>query len=401
MCCFTGRVHEVSSTNIYARALPNGRQMLAYGMTVGFDADVAMVLPLPVTRGAGEHALTFIDMSSAPKFFDDLDALYPKPPSSAGAWLAPAAIPPAKALVVHDVGDFEASFVPSLADFSRLDARFRLGDDVWRALPEYGDWGFAVFKLKRAGAARKVHPMAFDFPMRERDAVFFPTVHVHDGAVHDRAPFDHTLYFQPDPSWEAIVTAFRAPTPTSSMPAPSRAFVDDAAPVYRELHRGELPNDDIWMRGDVLRGRVFVGEEFVVRVSTGWDHLFGRGRGRPTGPEGLDPQVWREISTPESARVRARDVAGASFSAAVLARGKAWGLIPLRYDLPAVHPDAFLPGMFAPPAVPNGCTVTVFDYASRVRGIGVTLALRAIPTPQTMLEIKGALREAIARVNAG
>ena len=37
--------------------------------------------------------------------------------------------------------------------------------------------------------------MAFDFP-RAAKKLFFPTVHIHDGKVHDKADFDHALYCQ-------------------------------------------------------------------------------------------------------------------------------------------------------------------------------------------------------------
>ena len=68
-------------------------------------------------------------------------------------------------LVVHEVGDFEASFVPGLGDFERLDPRFRIPRTVWDGLPAHQDSGFAVFKLK--ASTRKVHPMAFEFPRRQ------------------------------------------------------------------------------------------------------------------------------------------------------------------------------------------------------------------------------------------
>lgn len=101
-------------------------------------------------------------------------------------------------LAVVMVGEFEASFVPAIKDFSRLDERFRLHDNVWDKLPAYADYGFAVFKLKPG--AMSVHPMAFSFPRRDLRTVFFPTVHIHDGEVHDRAAFDHTIYCQPSPA---------------------------------------------------------------------------------------------------------------------------------------------------------------------------------------------------------
>lgn len=119
---------------------------------------------------------------------------------------APAAAP----LRVHEVGSFEASFVPSLADFSRLDARFRLPDGLWEGLPIYADYGFAVFKLK--AGERKVHPMAFEFASRDRRQLFFPTVHIHDGQIAERA----------------------------------RGVVDPGSTVLRREIRGHRRNKDVW-----------------------------------------------------------------------------------------------------------------------------------------------------------
>ena len=41
--------------------------------------------------------------------------------------------------------------------------------------------------------------MAFSFPRRDPRAIFFPTVHIHDGQVHEKAEFDHSIYCQPRP----------------------------------------------------------------------------------------------------------------------------------------------------------------------------------------------------------
>lgn len=51
--------------------------------------------------------------------------------------------------MVHDVGDYQASNVPTARDFDRLDPRFRLSDAVRSGHPDYRDRGFAVFKLRR------------------------------------------------------------------------------------------------------------------------------------------------------------------------------------------------------------------------------------------------------------
>ncbi|MCP5097413.1 MAG: hypothetical protein GY943_17855, partial [Chloroflexi bacterium] len=44
--------------------------------------------------------------------------------------------------------------------------------------------------------AKSVHPMAFEFPRRNANQLFFPTVHVHHGQVEPKAEFHHVLYCQ-------------------------------------------------------------------------------------------------------------------------------------------------------------------------------------------------------------
>jgi len=118
------------------------------------------------------------------------------------------ALASASILEVHKVGCLEASFVPCRSEFSRLDKRFRLPDQVWDDLPLYQDYGFVVFKLAK-GKNQEVHPMAFRFPTRIPETLFFPTIHVHDGEYHETAEFDHTLYCQNKSDvreWEKSVT---------------------------------------------------------------------------------------------------------------------------------------------------------------------------------------------------
>lgn len=219
MCCFSRPVEHVSQTSIFARPLVNGRQVLVYSMSFKAAGELAMILPLPVPPGPAEDAVRFVSLEGYDDFFTDVKKAFPvvfaAQARGRSLELAANAQP---ALVVHDVGDFEASFVPRLADFERLDERFKLAPDVWDQLPRYADWGFAVFKLKgsaeaglldrlrrRGGAeAKQVHPMAFEFPRRDPDSLFFPTVHIHDGEVHAKALFDHALYCQPGAAPEAV-----------------------------------------------------------------------------------------------------------------------------------------------------------------------------------------------------
>jgi hypothetical protein len=247
MCCFSQPVISVTATNIFARAGDEDRQLLVYSMSLNAKNDLAMILPLPVKTPAGEKDLQFINLKGYPDFFTDLLAGFPvPPPPSRGLSELSAASAAADKLEVVKVGDFEASFVPAMKDFSRLDKRFRLPTDAWKKLPEYESWGFAVFKLKPG--AMTVHPMAFSFIRRDAKTLFFPTVHIHDGTVHSKAKFDHTLYCQPHHDHHfALGRSWKE----SSGPASAFMKVDKAKGLiesdqhcYQCQLRGNLPNRD-------------------------------------------------------------------------------------------------------------------------------------------------------------
>jgi hypothetical protein len=198
MCCFSGKVEHVSTTRIFARHLENGHQGLVYQMKVKAKQPVAMILPIPVATPASEASLKFHDFSEYKNFFVRLDLVFPKPATKRSKRI-PAKKSAAAPLQVHQVGSFEASFVPTVNDFSRLDKRFRMPQGAWGSLPQYKDYGFAVFQFKLSKSGENSsHPMAFEFTSRDPQKLFFPTVHVHDGKVKETATFDHVLYCQGD-----------------------------------------------------------------------------------------------------------------------------------------------------------------------------------------------------------
>lgn len=190
VCSFTKPVDAVARTRIFARGTAGASQLLAYQMDYKSTEALAMVLPLPTPVAPAEDAVRFIDLSGYEEFFNHAERGFewpvedPFPTLSGGR----------RGLRVQEVGSYQASFVPRIADFERLDERFRMPREVWEQLPQYADWSFAVFKL-RAGAV-KVHPMAFEFPRRDGRRLYFPTLHVHHGAVSQFAFFDHRLYCQ-------------------------------------------------------------------------------------------------------------------------------------------------------------------------------------------------------------
>lgn len=259
MCCFAGPVLQVQNTQIFARLSGQGTQFLVYQMEFSSEAENAMILPVPIATPATEDALRFVDLKSYDRFFDDLRDGFPvKPPfqltRSKGMEVAAASA--AAPLAVHEVGDYVASFVPTMKDFERLDARFRIAPETWAKIPGYADYGFAVFQLKsREG---KAHPMAFEFRTRSADTIFFPTVHIHDGQVHDKEHFDHSLYLQ-DPSYDAVVGDYEdhdVLDPTTKLVRSDRVAKEFAAPdrtegiltpdllVHRKDLRGRHPNQD-------------------------------------------------------------------------------------------------------------------------------------------------------------
>ncbi len=249
MCCFSQPVISVSATNIFARAGAEGRQFLVYSMSLKAKSDLAMILPLPVKMPAGEKDVQFIDLKGDAEVFDHLRSgpRAPRNLSPAGARMAGEAI-----LEVVKVGDFEASFVPAVKDFARLDERFRLPTDTWKKLPEYETFGFAVFKLKPG--AMTVHPMAFSFPRRDVNALFFPTVHIHDGKVHPKAEFDHALYCQPHGHHyfalgDAWAESYGLANSFMHMNKAKGLIEPDQHCYKRELH-GQLPNRDTILRID-------------------------------------------------------------------------------------------------------------------------------------------------------
>lgn len=194
MCCFTGPVLTVRRTRIFGRTLPEGRQLVVYETAFAAAADLAMVLPIPVRQPSGDDAIRFLDLVHLPAFFDRLDRAIGKDHVARFGALPGGGAYRAQPLAVHDVGMFEASFVPTRRDFGRLDPRFRLSDAVLDALDARGDHGFVVVQLARTARVTRVHPFAFTFSTRDVERVFFPTVHVHDNELHDTAEFDHALY---------------------------------------------------------------------------------------------------------------------------------------------------------------------------------------------------------------
>lgn len=259
MCCFSTKT-EVHGTSIFARFAKPGTQVLVYQMRYTAERPTAMILPLPVALPAKEDSVRFKSLKEYPTFFSDLAAGFPEI-SKGGAFLgtkraAVAAASQDSVLAVHDVGDFVATFVPSVKDFGRVDPRFVIPKDVWDRIPAYADYGFAVFQLKEL--AGSPHPIALELDTRSPGKLFFPTVHIHDGTVHEKDDFDHVLYAQEarfdmrsgnyagpdsvDGSTGFVRSKDHAATFTDV--ARTQGVVDGNLLIHKTSLRGLLPNRD-------------------------------------------------------------------------------------------------------------------------------------------------------------
>jgi hypothetical protein len=241
MCCFSGPVEDVAATRIFARMASPGRQILAYEMMFAAANPVAMILPLPTPPHSAETDVRFISLEQCPALFEELYAAFtwPKgrPRSRDSAQL--------QTLAVQVVGAFVASFVPTLADFARLDPRFRIPPGTVDQVPGYGDYGFVVFQLGAAKLRSRVHPMAFEFSTRDPERLFFPLLHVHDGQLHAQAAFDHVLYAQ-GLRTHRLFEHRSQPLRQNIYNKNASLVLDLYAPVSRREMTGTLPNRDEW-----------------------------------------------------------------------------------------------------------------------------------------------------------
>ncbi len=417
MCMFSRPIHVVAGTQIFARSLEDGLQALVYQMKFAADEDLAMVLPLPVPPGSAEDAIEFVDLSGYDDLFDDLDRAFPEVVALGRSTVFAQSLSPKAEprLEVHDVGDFEASFVPGREDFGRLDPRFRLPDDVLDALDRYADWGFAVFKLRAAPApqrrgwwpfrrrshhasTRSVHPMAMRFPRRDPRRLFFPTVHVHDGTLPPTAPFDHAFYCQTSPlvgrtsGWERSTKLASATVRV----AKTQGLIDGEQPLYKWGLFGERANVDtqlITPSGIEDPAELELGGDearYRCQVQARLGHL---------ADEAIDEErraavlLAREGLGPFVARLDAR------LRALTQRQAEAWRLGPTGDDLPRCQVDGMdrvvgLPvylGGTDQPVAPM--VLPLYIEVPGAEGQRIELGFAALPSPEQVREVREALTQ--------
>jgi hypothetical protein len=251
MCIFSGRVEDVSSTKIFTTDLGLGIHATVYQMSATVDADLAMILPVPASGDLGDDAVQFVNLEKYPKFFSDMERLFEEPTKSFSKSLGGSAS--RGFLKVHDVGVYEASYVPNLASFLRLDPRFRLEAAIWNSLPDYSNYGFVVFQLKPGKGKLDFHPMAYKYPTLDPYKLFFPTVHVHDGGAPETAVYDHKLYYQYNEIFNGAFTrSYYKPSQLMKIDLCEGLVAPDHS-IYRASVSGRKPNQDYILPAGAVR----------------------------------------------------------------------------------------------------------------------------------------------------
>lgn len=398
MCCFSRSVPFVGGTKIFARGLPNGEQLLAYAMSVELGEELAMILPLPVALGSGDDAVRFIDLEGEEGFFQQLATAFPIAAAGGFQPLARGA-PPRQKLEVVEVGQYEASFVPTSRDFDRLDARFRLPRGFLEALPQYTDFGFAVFRLKPGRNLRQnVQPMALSFARREARALFFPTVHVHDGKVTETAAFDHALYCQADGVLGATL-GWTQSTHTLGQHvngARSRALIDATASGFTMALWGSLPNHDVWLRepADVTLADLHgAGPSFSYQVKASAAYPFGM----------MNPEYAGWVSTASQRLSVLCRALREGLAELTLAKKEAWRLGPLSPQLPPHFMNghqlwrgtSYMDG--APAGAAQEAQVRFTPFSKRVEPQQVSLGFEKLPSQELALGIQQELSRLLDR----
>lgn len=233
MGCFSGTVSRVANTRLFARVTPDATQFLVVQLEYTAPNDFALIVPLPTPLDANADAVRFLRFSNYAEFFSDLENGFPLTRN------APASGNQAQRVVTNLVGSFDASFVPSQQALAHLDERFRIPAEIWKQLPEYSEFGFAVFKL-RAGT-NTVQPLAFEFPTRNPQLLYFPTMHIQNGKAPEEANFDHDLFCQARAGWLRsydVAGSFMDVERAQGVIAPNER-------VSRMTVQGRHPNSDI------------------------------------------------------------------------------------------------------------------------------------------------------------
>lgn len=178
--------------------------------------------------------------------------------------------------------------------------------------------------------------MGLRFPRRDRSALYFPTGHVHDGEVHPRAQFDHTLYAQVPADVARHLDWQRSAVSAGAADlACDPVGLDPGRPIHGRHLTGALANTDAWLRApDPAAATTTRGP-----LHRAWVRA-------PRLVTDLPDDGGRRVRAPRALATALATVAD-DLPALVAAHADAWGLAPLHDDTPIVAqaPTVALPAV--------------------------------------------------------
>lgn len=247
---------NVSGTHIFA-AVNGDRQILVYQASVEFDDNDgsdknAIILPVP---GDGDD-VDMVDMSGNEEFFDTLNANFRRP-TMRGTFGGGDDYLGGDFLAVQDVGAYQISIVPSVADLERINPDLFVMNDMTkntiRAKYAKG-YAFVVAVLKPG----RFQPLCYTHKALPNGKVFVPTRHEH-GESKGRPSWDHFVIVNRDiqknifasytgPKTVPLNTHRTGPLymPGVQLPGPLNSFFGDRASQWTQLRiDGTNPNIDL------------------------------------------------------------------------------------------------------------------------------------------------------------
>jgi hypothetical protein len=225
------------------------KQFLVYSMNYRVGEDLAMVLPLPVPVGSKEDAVQFIDLHGYGEFFADLQSGFPVAASDKRR-------PLSRSMPSH-CRQRRSRWFRSAASKRRLCRRsktlrasmlgFACRTGFGTSCPPTKSRGLRCSSCARMPARCIRWRLRFLAPIASK--LFFPTVHIHDGKVHDTAHFDHSLYCQVGSQYGKTTGWEETPQLASAFVkvAATKGIVDGSAHCYRKTILGNQKNQDTWL----------------------------------------------------------------------------------------------------------------------------------------------------------